>query len=82
MKESFDDLQYLLEEMRDLLNRTKRDIPEDFYKVYSDLVYHSFRTLNETEVKYAKLAKTWDRCLCELQRLSGEQDSGSFLDII
>jgi hypothetical protein len=69
MENGFSDLAYLLNEMKDLLSRTRAYIPEDFFKVFTDLVYHSNKTLKEMEVEYAKLIETWDCSVCELHGL-------------
>jgi hypothetical protein len=69
MENGFSDLAYLFKEMDDLLKRTRSDIPEDFFKVFSDYVYHSNKILKEMEVEYAKLIETWDCSVCELHGL-------------
>ena len=58
-KNNFDDLKYLASEMQDTLIRNKRDIPEDFYKVYSDLLYHSNIILKEMEKIYEQFIEAW-----------------------
>lgn len=58
-KINFDDLKYLASEMQDTLIRNKRDIPEDFYKVYSDLLYHSNTILKEMEKIYEQFIEAW-----------------------
>ena len=68
IKNSFEDLFYLTNELKDTLVRTRRDIPEDFYKVFLDLVYHTNRTLKEMESDYDKFIETWHDSLCKVSR--------------
>ena len=57
---SCDDLKYLASEMQDVLIRNRKDIPENFYKVMIDLIYHTKNTLKEMEKEYEQFIETWD----------------------
>lgn len=57
---SCDDLKYLASEMQDVLSRNRKDIPENFYKVMIDLIYHTKNTVKEMEKEYEQFIETWD----------------------
>lgn len=57
---SCDDLKYLASEMQDVLIRNRKDIPENFYKVMMDLIYHTKNTVKEMEKEYEQFIETWD----------------------
>jgi hypothetical protein len=57
---SCDDLKYLASEMQDVLIRNRKDIPENFYKVMIDLIYHTKNTVKEMEKEYEQFIETWD----------------------
>ena len=61
---SCDDLKYLASEMQDVLIRNRKDIPENFYKVMVDLIYHTKITVKEMEKEYEQFIKTWNDSDC------------------
>ena len=52
MKEDFENLYYLLNELSETLVKFRFDFPEDVYKILTDLLIHSKSILKEMEAKY------------------------------
>lgn len=64
IKRDLEDLQYLADEIISVLRKNRSDVPEDLFKIISDLVYHTKRTLKEMEIKNEKFNETRNDSLC------------------
>jgi hypothetical protein len=59
-KNNCEDLKYLASELQTTLYKIKSDIPEDFFKVLLDLIYHTNTIIKEMENEYEQFIETWD----------------------
>lgn len=66
MEEYKEDMLYLLKEMTSVISNYKNDIPEEMYKVLSDLIYHSNNTVKEMYKEYERSFETWFDSLCKI----------------
>lgn len=67
-KSTLEDELYLTQEMQDLIKRFKPELPEEFIRIASDLIYHMNNSIKESEICYEQYKnETRDCSSCSLQ---------------
>jgi CDP-glycerol glycerophosphotransferase (TagB/SpsB family) len=51
-KSTLEDEMYLTQEMQDLLKRFKDELPDEYIRICSDLIYHLNNSIKESEEMY------------------------------
>lgn len=51
-KSTLEDEMYLTQEMQDLLKRFKDELPDEYIRICSDLIYHLNTSIKESEEMY------------------------------